>query len=376
LNNRIYFDNAATTPLDIEVLEAMTEVMKTTFGNPSSTHSYGREARTIIEEARKTISKLLNCSPGELFFTSGGTEADNMAIRKSVDCLGVTNIITSPIEHHAVLHTVEDLEKKGMVKKHFVKLLPNGHIDIVHLEELLIKNSNSLVSLMHINNEIGNILDIEKVSELCEKYHTIFHSDTVQTLGHFPIDLQKIKVDFIACSAHKFHGPKGVGFIYINSRNSISPFITGGSQERDMRGGTENIYGIVGLAKAFEISVRDMEKNYLYISSIKNYMMERLKKKLEGIEFNGDAEGKTSYTILNVLFPPTPIAEMMLFKLDIAGISTSGGSACASGSNVGSHVLTALGVDSNKPAIRFSFGKQNTQQDVDIAVEKLSEILK
>lgn len=376
MNNRIYFDNAATTPLDIEVLEAMTEVMKTTFGNPSSTHSYGREARTIIEEARKTISKLLNCSPGELFFTSGGTEADNMAIRKSVDCLGVTNIITSPIEHHAVLHTVEDLEKKGMVKKHFVKLLPNGHIDIVHLEELLIKNSNSLVSLMHINNEIGNILDIEKVSELCEKYHTIFHSDTVQTLGHFPIDLQKIKVDFIACSAHKFHGPKGVGFIYINSRNSISPFITGGSQERDMRGGTENIYGIVGLAKAFEISVRDMEKNYLYISSIKNYMMERLKKKLEGIEFNGDAEGKTSYTILNVLFPPTPIAEMMLFKLDIAGISTSGGSACASGSNVGSHVLTALGVDSNKPAIRFSFGKQNTQQDVDIAVEKLSEILK
>ena len=274
LNNRIYFDNAATTPIDIEVLEAMTETLKSSFGNPSSTHAFGREARTIIEEARKKIAKQLNCSPGELFFTSGGTEADNMAIRKSVDCLGIKNIITSPIEHHAVLHTVEELEKRKLVEKHFVKLMPHGHVDLTHLEELLQSNQNVLVSLMHINNEIGNLLAIEKVGELCNTYHAIFHSDTVQTIAHYPIDLQKINIDFIACSAHKFNGPKGTGFIYINGKNKIDPFITGGSQERNMRGGTENVYGIVGLAKALEVSYRDLEINQKGIGELKKYMIE------------------------------------------------------------------------------------------------------
>ena len=321
LKNRIYFDNAATTPIDIQVLEAMTETLKSSFGNPSSTHAFGREARTIIEEARKKIAKQLNCSPGELFFTSGGTEADNMAIRKSVDCLGIKNIITSPIEHHAVLHTVEELEKRKLVEKHFVKLLPHGHVDLTHLEELLQSNQNVLVSLMHINNEIGNILEIEKVSELCKKYAAIFHSDTVQTIGHFPIDLQKISIDFLACSAHKFCGPKGVGFIYINSKNKIEPFITGGSQERDMRGGTENIHGIVGLSKALEISLRDLEENRNHIQELKKYMIDQLEITFSGIEFNGDAKGNSSYTILNVSFPPTPVAEMLLFKLDIEGVS-------------------------------------------------------
>lgn len=375
MNNRIYFDNAATTPIYAEVIDVMTEIMKIHFGNPSSTHAHGREVRTLIEDARKSISKTLNCSPGEIFFTSGGTEADNMAIRKSVDCLGIKNIITSSIEHHAVLHTVEELEKHGVVNKHFVKLLPDGHINFTHLEELLQTNSNCLVSLMHINNEIGNLLAIEKVGELCKTYHAIFHSDTVQTIAHYPIDLQKMNIDFIACSAHKFNGPKGTGFIYINGKNKIDPFITGGSQERNMRGGTENVYGIVGLAKALEVSYRDLEINQKGIGELKKYMIEKLKSTIHGVEFNGDAEGNSSYTILNVSFPPTPVAEMLLFKLDIAGISVSGGSACASGSNVGSHVLAALEVDQNRPSIRFSFGKQNTKQEVDLLIEKLVEIL-
>ena len=376
MSNRIYFDHAATTPIDEEVIEVMTSVMKDFFGNPSSVHAHGREARALIEDARKRVSKLLNCSPGEIFFTSGGTEADNMAIRKSVDCLGIKHIITSPVEHHAVLHTVEELEKYGRIKKHFVHLLPNGHVDFSHLEILLQQNENTLVSLMHSNNEIGNLLDIEKAGALCRQYNALFHSDTVQTVGHFPIDLQKIHVDFIACAAHKFNGPKGVGFIYISGRNKIDPFITGGSQERDMRGGTENIYGIAGLAKAFEIATRDLEKEQKHISEIKLYMIEKLKENIPGVEFNGDAEGSSSYTILNVSFPPTPVAEMMLFKLDIAGISASGGSACASGSNVGSHVLTAIGADPNRPAVRFSFGKQNTRHEVDIVIGKLVELLK
>ena len=375
VEDRIYFDNAATTPIDAEVIEVMTTVLKEYYGNPSSIHSHGLVVRTIIEDARKSISKTLNCSPGEIFFTSGGTEADNMAIRKSVDCLGVKNVITSPIEHHAVLHTIDELEHKGSIQKHDVKLLSDGHINFEHLEELLQSNSNCLVSLMHINNEIGNMLDIEKVSELCIKYQAIFHSDTVQTIAHYPLDLQKTQIDFIACSAHKFNGPKGTGFIYINGKRNIDPFITGGAQERDMRGGTENVHGIAGMAKAFELSYKDLEKNHQTISEVKTYMIEQLKGAFSGVEFNGDAEGKSSYTILNASFPPTPIAEMLLFKLDISGVSSSGGSACTSGSNIGSHVLTALGVDSERPSVRFSFGKQNTKQEVDQVIKKLKEVL-
>lgn len=374
--DRVYFDNAATTPLDKEVLAAMIPMMEQFFGNPSSTHGHGRTVRTHIEEARKTVSKLMNCTPGEIFFTSGGTEADNMAIRMSVECLGVKNIITSPIEHHAVLHTVEELHKEGHVKMHLVKLLPNGHVDLAHLEELLQNNSNALVTLMHANNELGNLLDIEKVGELCGTYNALFHCDTVQTIGHYPFDLSKLNIHFMACAAHKFNGPKGVGFIYINHSVKLDPYITGGAQERNMRGGTENVYGIIGLAKALEISYRDLEHEQAHIQGLKTYMIQRLRETIPGVSFNGDVEGKSLYTVLNTSFPPSPIGEMMLFKLDIAGVSASGGSACSSGSNVGSHVLTAIGADPTRAAVRFSFGKQNTKEEVDFVIEKLQEMLK
>jgi cysteine desulfurase len=373
---RIYFDNAATTPLDKEVLAAMIPMMEQFYGNPSSTHGHGRAVKTHLEESRKMVSKLMNCTPGEVFFTSGGTEADNMAIRMSVECLDVKNIITSPIEHHAVLHTIEELHKEGKIKMHLVKLLPDGHIDLADLERLLKENSNALVSLMHANNELGNLLDIEKVGELCEQNNALFHCDTVQTIGHYPFDLSKLKIHFLACAAHKFNGPKGVGFIYINHKVKLDPYITGGAQERNMRGGTENVYGIVGLAKALEIAYRDMDKEKDHIQSLKTYMISRLRETISGIEFNGDTEGRSLYTVLNTSFPPSPVGEMMLFKLDIAGVSASGGSACSSGSNVGSHVLTAIGCDPERAAVRFSFGKQNTREEVDFVVAKLAEMLK
>ncbi len=372
---KVYLDNAATTPLDLEVAKEMYKVMCEDFGNPSSTHAHGRVVRTIIEEARKKVAQMLNCAPGEIFFTSGGTEADNMAIRKSVADKGVKNIITSAIEHHAVSHTIEELAHQGKIKMHLVDILPNGHINLAHLEELLAENQQALVSLMHANNEIGNLLDIETVGNLCKQYNALFHCDTVQTIGHYPFDLQKLKVDFLACAAHKFNGPKGVGFIYIHHASQIHPFITGGAQERNMRGGTENVYGIVGLAKAMEIAYAHLEEKTTHISDLKSYMTQRLKELVPGISFNGDAEGNSLYTVLNVNFPPTPIGEMILFKLDIAGISASGGSACSSGSNVGSHVLAALKVDPNRPSVRFSFGKQNTRQELDYVLEQLEKML-
>jgi cysteine desulfurase len=331
--------------------------------------------RTIIEECRRTIAKLINCSPGEIFFTSGGTEADNMAIRKTVEDFKIQNIITSAIEHHAVSHTIEELAHAGLVKMHLVKLTENGHIDYTDLENLLQNNPNVLVSLMHANNEIGNLLDAEKVGDLCEQYKAFFHSDTVQTIGHYPIDVQKLKVHFIACAAHKFHGPKGVGFIYVSSNAKIHPFITGGAQERNMRGGTENVYGIVGLTKALEKAYAHLDEEMAHISSLKKYMIEELKTNIPGIQFNGDAEGNSLYTVLNTSFPPSPIGEMLLFKLDIAGISVSGGSACSSGSDVGSHVLKAINSDRNRAAVRFSFAKQNTKDEVDKVIAVLVEML-
>jgi cysteine desulfurase len=372
---RIYFDNAATTPLDKEVADAMYQVMLHEYGNPSSTHATGRTVRTIIEECRRTIAKLINCSPGEIFFTSGGTEADNMAIRKTVEDFKIQNIITSAIEHHAVSHTIEELAHAGLVKMHLVKLTENGHIDYTDLENLLQNNPNALVSLMHANNEIGNLLDAERVGNLCEQYKAFFHSDTVQTIGHYPIDVQKLKVHFIACAAHKFHGPKGAGFIYVSSNAKIHPFITGGAQERNMRGGTENVYGIVGLTKALEKAYAHLDEEMAHISSLKKYMIEQLKANIPGIQFNGDAEGNSLYTVLNASFPPSPIGEMLLFKLDIAGISVSGGSACSSGSDVGSHVLKALNTDRNRAAVRFSFAKQNTKAEVDKVITALVEML-
>lgn len=371
---KVYLDNAATTRIDNEVLEAMIPFMQEYFGNPSSIHSYGRKTRAAIEASRKSVAAMLNASPSEIFFTSGGTEADNMAICGAINDLGIKHAITSKIEHHAVLHTLETLADSGKIKLSFVNLLSNGHVDLTHLQELLADNERSFVSLMHANNEIGNLLPIKEVAELCEKHNAIFHSDTVQTMGHYNIDLKKIKIHFITGAAHKFHGPKGIGFIYINSNIKINPFIHGGSQERNMRGGTENLYGIIGLAKAFEIAHRDMKEHQQYVQKLKSYMIEQLEQAIPEVSFNGDAKGSSLYTVLNVRFPNTDIAEMLLFNLDIAGIAASGGSACSSGSNQGSHVLRAIGSDMTKPSVRFSFSKYNTIEEIDYCVEKLKEL--
>lgn len=369
---KVYLDNAATTPLDKEVLDAMLPVMENQFGNPSSIHAFGRQTRALIENSRKTVAKLLNASPSEIFFTSGGTEADNMAIFGAVNDLGCVHAITTKIEHHAVLHTMEALQKEGKIKLSYVNLLSNAGVDLQHLEELLKSNGKTLVSLMHANNEIGNLLPMQEVGELCKKYDAVFHSDTVQTMGHYAIDLQKVKIHFLICGAHKFHGPKGVGFIYVNGNVKAHPYIHGGSQERNMRGGTENLYGIVGLGKALEIAYRDLEAHQKHIQEIKSYMIEQLKVAIPSVSFNGTSgESNSLYTVLSVCFPEHENAEMLLFNLDIAGIAASGGSACTSGSNQGSHVLSNIGCDMNRPSIRFSFSKYNTKQEIDYTVEKL-----
>lgn len=370
---KVYLDNAATTAIDEQVVEAMLPVLKEQFGNPSSIHGYGRQARAIIEKARKQVAGFLNVSPAEIFFTSGGTEADNMAIRCAVNDLGIRHAITSRIEHHAVLHTLEAMEKAEQIKLSFVKLTENGHIDLDHLEELLKNNERSLVSLMHANNEIGNLLDLGKVSDLCKKYNAVFHSDTVQTMAHYRFNLQKTPVDFLTCSAHKFHGPKGVGFLYVNSEVKIKPLIYGGAQERNMRGGTENIYGITGLAKAMEIAQEHVDEHREYILGLKNYMIEQLEENIPGVEFNGDAKGKSLYTVLNVCFPKTEVGDMLLFNLDIDGIAASGGSACSSGSDQGSHVLKEVQRDKERPSVRFSFSKFNTKEEIDYVLEKLKK---
>lgn len=371
---KVYLDNAATTPMSKEVIDAMLPVMEAKFGNPSSIHSFGRESRSLIESCRKTIARLLNASPSEIFFTSGGTEANNMAIACSVRDLGIKTIITSPLEHHAVLHTVENLHKHFGIEIKYVDLTEYGHIDLISLERLLKENPKSLVSLMHANNEVGNLLSLKRTGELCMEYGAVFHSDTVQTIGHYVHDLQKIPVHFISGSAHKFHGPKGIGFIYINSNLRIEPLIFGGAQERNMRGGTENIYGIVGLTKALESAYQNMEKDQEYIQGLKYYMIEELRKEIGDVRFNGDPEGSSLYTVLNVSFPPSNFSEMLLFKLDIAGIAVSGGSACSSGTNVGSHVLKALNVDTERPSVRFSFSKYTTKEEIDYCVGVLKEL--
>jgi cysteine desulfurase len=376
MQKRIYFDNAATTALDAEVLEAMMPYLTTHFGNPSSIYSYGRESRLGIENARKTVARILNAHPAEIFFTSGGTESSNTAITASVRDLGCKHIISSSIEHHATLHTVEHLHHAGEAKLSFVKLLPDGHIDLKDLERLLSESKEKcLVTLMHANNEIGNILDIHKVGELCKKHNAIFHSDTVQTVGHFPFDLRHTPVHFITGAGHKFHGPKGVGLLYINENVKISPFIQGGSQERNMRAGTENLYGIIGFAKALELATANYENDSNYIRGLKVYMMEQLQKHIEGVGFNGDVTGNSLYTVLNVSFPKTEKSEMLLFNLDINNICASGGSACTSGADQGSHVIRAFNNNPNKIAVRFSFSKHNTKEEVDIVVEKLKGIV-
>ena len=372
---RVYLDNAATTPLDEEVYEAMLPVLKQGFGNPSSIHSFGREIKTAIENSRKTVAKILRAAPSEIFFTSGGTEADNTAIFCAVRDLGIRHIITSRIEHHAVLHTVEELQKEGKIKLSYVDLDDKGKVKLDHLEELLKSNERSLVSLMHANNELGNVLPLKEVGELCKKYDALFHSDTVQTMGHFPIDVKETNVHFITCAAHKFHGPKGIGFLFISNKVKIHPFIFGGAQERNMRGGTENVYGIVGLAKALELATGHMEEHHKHILGLKKYMIGKLVENIPGIQFNGDsASDESLYTVLNVAFPPSENSEMLLFNLDIAGIACSGGSACSSGSNAGSHVLKAIYGEVDRPSVRFSFSKYNTKDEIDFVIEKLKEL--
>lgn len=371
---KIYFDNAATTPLDSEVFEAMVPVLRDDFGNPSSTHSFGRKVKAHIEVSRRNIAKLLNVTPAEITFTSGGTEADNMAVRGSVSHLGVKTIITSPLEHHAVLHTVEELSEKGLVKMILVKLLPDGHIDLIDLESQIKAHTNVLVSLMHGNNEVGNLLDIEKVSRLCRENNALFHCDTVQTMAHYKFDFQKLDVDFAVGAAHKFNGPKGIGFLYHNKRNRIKPLITGGSQERELRAGTENVYGIVGLAKALEVAYRDMDKKSEHIKILKQYFIEQVKQRFPSIKFNGDAEGRSLYTVLSLAFPPELSTDILLFSFDLHGIAVSGGSACTSGSNTGSHVIRGIGKNLDCAPVRFSFGKYNTIEEADYALNYIASL--
>ncbi|MDA9819865.1 cysteine desulfurase [Salibacteraceae bacterium] len=370
---KVYFDNAATTPLSDEVLQEMIPILKDQFGNPSSTHSFGRQVRSKIEIARRKVASLIHSEPSEICFTSGGTEADNMAIRCSVQDLGVTHIITSKIEHHAVLHTAEEMAKKG-IHVSFVQLDSLGGVDMNHLEELLQGNEKTLVSLMHANNEVGTLISLKEVSALCRKYDALFHSDTVQTMGHYDFNLKELDLDFLTCSAHKLHGPKGVGFLYINQKLSLNPMIFGGSQERNRRGGTENVYGIVGLAKALEEALTEVDSHHDHIQGLKTYMIEQLEANIPGVDFNGDAKGESLYTVLNVSLPPSEKSEILLFSLDLMGIACSGGSACSSGSDKGSHVLNGIGSNPNRPAIRFSFSKYNTKEEVDYAVSKLKEI--
>jgi len=373
---KVYLDNAATTAMDPEVIEAIIPVMENNFGNPSSIHSFGRSSRAIIEKARKKVAGFINASPGEIIFTGGGTEADNMVLRCAVKDSGVTHIITSATEHHAVIDTAEILSKDNNIKLSLVKHDAKGYVDLESLNQLLEENKDrkTLVSLMHANNEIGNRLPLKQVSVMCRKYGAIFHSDTVQTMCHYEFDVRDLDIDFITCSAHKFHGPKGIGFLYVNENIQIKPIITGGGQERNVRAGTENIIGIVGLTKAMEIAYRDLAAHQNHIQGLKTYMIEQLEANVPGVSFNGDPKGDSLYTVLNVQFPNSDMDEMLLYNFDIEGIAVSGGSACSSGSNVGSHVLRNIGVDMTKPALRFSFSKYNTKEELDYTLNVIKEL--
>lgn len=372
---RIYLDNAATTSLDPEVLQSMMPYLTEQFGNPSSIYSYGRESRLAIENARKSVARSLNVSPGEIFFTSGGTESDNMAIYTAVHDLGCRVIITSPIEHHAVLHAAERQIKDGHAQIKYVGLTPNGHIDLNHLRILLQETPEKcLVTLMHANNEIGNLLDLEAVADLCVEFGAIFHSDTVQTVGHLPVDLSHPGIHFATGAGHKFHGPKGVGLLYISKEVQVRPLIEGGGQERNMRAGTENLYGVVGFAKALELAITHLETDRAHILSLKSYLMQRLQD-LGDVRFNGDAGGACLYTVLNVSFPRTETTEMLLMNLDMKGICVSGGSACSSGADMGSHVIRAVAPGVDRVPIRFSFCKHNTNAELDQLVETLKDSL-
>ena len=373
---RVYLDNAATTPIDPDVVEAMLPYLESTFGNPSSTHFFGRQAKAAIENSRRSVAKNLNCSPSEIIFTSGGTEADNMAISIAVNQLNCKTIITSSIEHHAVGHTAENICASKDIKLRYVKVDELGHVKLDHLEELLKESEGkAFVSLMHGNNEIGNLLPLKKVSEMCRQYGAYFHSDTVQTMAHYEFDMQNIDIDFITCAAHKFHGPKGIGFLYIKKSVKSAAMIHGGAQERGLRGGTENLYGIVGLAKALEIANHDIQAHQTHVQALKSYMIEKLREYFDDIDFHGDIRPENSlYTVLNVCFPKTDKSAMLLFTLDLKGICCSGGSACSSGSSKGSHVLEGINADMTRPNARFSFSRFTTKKEIDYTIDILKEV--
>ncbi|MCF6279041.1 MAG: cysteine desulfurase [Flavobacteriaceae bacterium] len=375
--NKIYFDNAATTQINSEVIGAVTNSMRTVYGNPSSIHQFGRTAKSMVEKVRKNIANRLNVSASEIVFTAGGSEADNLILHNAVTNLDVTKIITSKIEHHAVLHTIDRLEKEYNIKVEYVNLFADGTIDINDLETLLTADdSKTLVSLMYVNNEIGNILDVQKVSQLCQENNVLFHSDSVQAIGHYHIDLQEISIDFMVASAHKFHGPKGVGFAYFKKGFGIKPILTGGNQERGARAGTENIHSILGMDKALELAYQELNEDITYIQSIKEYFIIQLQLNFPDIKFNGSLHPKkSSYAILNVRFSKP--SAMLLFTLDLKGIAASGGSACQSGSLGGSHVLNAIlsEEEANKTSVRFSFSKYNTIEEVDVVIAVLKDVL-
>ncbi|WP_299525177.1 cysteine desulfurase family protein [uncultured Lutibacter sp.] len=374
----IYLDNAATTPILPEVIDVITKTMTDFYGNPSSTHQIGRKSKSLVETARKNIAKQFNAASNEIIFTAGASEADNLILRNAVTNLGVTTIISSKIEHHAIIHTIDNLVKEFSVNVCWVDLDERGGINYTHLEELLqLTEGKKLVSLMYVNNEIGNLLDLKKVSDLCIANNALFHSDAVQGIGHFKIDIKETPIDFFVCSAHKFHGPKGVGFAYIKKGFGIHPILHGGEQERGARAGTENIHSILGMEKALEIACANLKEETTYIQKIKSYFISELKNNFEGIEFNGysESETKSSYIILNVRFPKE--YAMLLFNLDLKGIAVSGGSACQSGSNKGSHVLNALlnEKDAIKTSIRFSFSKLNTINEIDYTITTLKNLI-
>lgn len=372
---RVYLDNAATTPVLPEVIASMTACLQNCFGNPSSTHFYGRQAKAEIETARRKVAAHLNCLPAEIIFTSGGTEADNMVFNTALYGLGVEQIITSSIEHHAVGHSAEHAAAMKNIDLHYVKLDAKGNVDLADLERILQNGKKTLVSLMHANNEIATLLPILKVSEICQRYEAYFHSDTVQTMGHYRFDLSKLPIDFITCAAHKLHGPKGVGFLYVNRRIKSQIMIHGGSQERGLRGGTENIAGIVGLAKALDLANDGLEEHISYVQGLKTYFIEKLRQEFPEIDFHGEiAPEKSLYTVLNCCFPKTDKSAMLLFTLDLKGVACSGGSACTSGANKGSHVLQGIGADMNKPNVRFSFSRLTQKEEIDYTLKQLKEI--
>ncbi len=376
MNNRVYLDNAATTPIDPEVVQHIAEAMNNLWGNPSSIYQEGRTARAAVERARKTIANILNASIGEIFFTSGGTESNNMILKCAVRDLGVTRIITSKTEHHAVLHTAESIHNSQSVGLEFVNQDHRGMIDMEHLKSLL-ENSDqkTLVTLMHANNEIGTMIDLVEVGQLCEANGAYFHSDTVQTVGFYPIDLDKTPIHFITGSGHKFHGPKGTGFLYMNSEAILKPFIEGGAQERNMRGGTENVYGIIGMAKALEIANEKMEERRQQVKELRDYFADKIKATLPSVEFNGCPFSNGHFKTLSVSFPESDKNELLLLNLDIEGISCSGGSACSSGADKGSHVIEAIHPGTKRKTVRFSFSHHNTKSEADFVADKLKAIV-